>query len=59
MRPVTLSQAAVALKIPRATLRTWVRRGQVASGRDSDGQVVIDVDSLNDIVARWDKRHAA
>jgi transposase-like protein len=59
LRPVTLSRASLTLGIPRATLRTWVRRGQVVSGRDSAGQVVIDVDSLKDIVDRWDKRHAA
>lgn len=59
MRPVTLTRASLALGIPRATLRTWVRRGQIPSSHDSAGQVVIDVDALNPLVERWDKRHAA
>lgn len=56
---LTLNEATDLTGIPRATLRTWQRRGEIKTGHDSRGRVVIDGISLHKRAVVWDKRHAA
>jgi predicted site-specific integrase-resolvase len=52
---LTLDEATDLTGIPRATLRTWQRRGEIKTSHDSRGRVVVDGVSLYKRALAWEK----